>query len=137
MILIKRKDGGVSVIAQVFTTSEDVIKKWKEGQVAKLGHDNFVSAEEVNSIPADRTFRGAWTASGSSVSVDMGKARDIHRNRMREARAPKLTALDIEQLRGRDVEAAKQVLRDVTSDPAIDSASTPEALKAVWPDVLK
>jgi hypothetical protein len=32
-----------------------------------------------------------------------------------------------------DVSRAKQALRDVTDDPEIEAATTPEALKAVWP----
>lgn len=86
-------------------------------------------------VPSDRTFRNAWTWNGK-VDHDMEKCRAIHRDRMRAARAPKLAALDIKQLRGEDVEAEKAALRDVTADPAIDAAKTPEELKAVWPEAL-
>lgn len=64
---------------------------------------------------------------------------------MRAARAPKLAALDIAYQRadeaGDDAEKAritalKQALRDVTSDPAIEAATTTEILKSVWPDIL-
>src|SRR5215471_4088796 len=37
----------------------------------------------------------AWTWDGSKISIDMAKARDIHRHHMRCARASKLAALDI------------------------------------------
>ncbi len=78
-----------------------------------------------------------------TISVDMNKARAIHRDRMRAARAPKLTALDVAFQRaletGSDtsiIVAQKQALRDVTSDPAIEAAQTPEELKAIWPTAL-
>lgn len=35
------------------------------------------------------------------------------------------------------IAAKKQALRDVTADPAIEAALTPEALKAAWPEALK
>jgi len=107
-------------------------------------HAEIVSCREIDpkDIPQDRTFRDAWTP---SLTVDMAKARNIWRDRMRRARTPKLAALDVEYqradeagdiLKKRDVAARKQALRDVTNDPRIDAAQTPEALKAVWPDVL-
>ena len=78
-----------------------------------------------------------------TISVDMNKARAIHRDRIRSARAPKLTALDVAFQRaleaGSDtsvIVAQKQALRDVTSDPAIEAAQTPEELKAIWPTAL-
>lgn len=138
MIAIKRKDGGVSILHDGSYDPKsvpDILRKWREAQTVRLGHDNFIAAEEVESIPDDRYFRSAWVANGE-VSVDMPKARDVLREKMRVARAPLLAALDIEQMRGRNVEAQKQALRDVTSNPAIDSASTPEELKATWPAIL-
>lgn len=78
-----------------------------------------------------------------TISVDMNKARAIHRDRMRAARTPKLAALDVAFQRaletGSDtsiIVAQKQALRDVTSDPAIEAAQTPEELKAIWPTAL-
>lgn len=78
------------------------------------------------------------------ITVNMDKARDIHKNAMRQARDPLFKALDvaymvaIEQgLDASDIVAKKQALRDVTADPAIAAAQTPEELKAVWPEILK
>lgn len=103
-----------------------------------------VQVVEESQVPTDRTFRNAWTqdTKGAPV-VDMDKARDIHRDRMREARKPKLGALDVEFMRAvesgkstSEVMVAKQGLRDVTKDPAIDAAKTPDDLKKVWPEIL-
>ena len=78
------------------------------------------------------------------ITVNMEKARDIHRQRLREARAPLFNALDVAFQRAMEtgadtaeIVAKKQALRDVTADPAIDAAQTTDELKAVWPEVLK
>lgn len=79
------------------------------------------------------------------ITVNMLKARDIQRDKMRIARKPKLEALDVDFQRAIEnddatekasIVAQKQALRDVTQDPAIESATTPDELKAVWPDIL-
>lgn len=77
------------------------------------------------------------------ITVNMAKARDIHRQKMRDAREPLFSALDVAYQRAlessastAEIVAKKQALRDVTSDPAIDAAQTTEQLKAVWPSIL-
>lgn len=99
---------------------------------------------DESDIPEDRTFRNAFDiAPDGSIIVDMPKARDIHRDRMRAARAPKLAALDVEIIRALEsgsgtsqIVVAKQSLRDVTKDPRIEAAGSPDELAAIWPDVL-
>jgi hypothetical protein len=96
-------------------------------------------------LPADRVFRGAWQYNGNAVEIDMVVARDIHRDRLREDRKPRLEALDTAWFRAAEtgdadaqaqVAADKQALRDVTSDPRIEAAATPDELKALTLDVL-
>lgn len=80
------------------------------------------------------------------ITVNMDKARGIHRERLRAIRQPLLDALDVEYQRADEsgdangkkaIAAKKQALRDVTKDPAIDAAMTPEELKAAVPAALK
>lgn len=94
-------------------------------------------------VPTDRTFRGAWQFSGNAVDIDMAAARDIHRENLRQARKPLLDALDVDYMKALEqggdtaaIAAQKQVLRDVTADPRIDAAATPDELKALTLDVL-
>jgi len=94
-------------------------------------------------VPTDRTFRGAWQFSGDAVEIDMAAARDIHRDNLRAERKPLLEALDVAYMRALEddtgtvnITAEKQVLRDVTADPRIDAAATPDELKALTLDVL-
>ena len=77
------------------------------------------------------------------ITVNMAKARDIHRAKMRDAREPLFAALDVAYQRATEtgadtseIVAKKQALRDVTADPEIDAAQTTEELKAVWPEAL-
>ena len=73
------------------------------------------------------------------ITVNMDKARDIHRNKVRDARKPLLAAKDVEFQRaletGADtaaIVAAKQALRDAPASAAIEAATTPDELKASW-----
>ena len=71
--------------------------------------------------------------------VDMAKAKEIHKTKIRTARKPKLEELDVEfqkaQETGSDtstIVSKKQALRDAPADSAIASASDTNALKAQW-----
>ena len=71
--------------------------------------------------------------------IDMAKAREIHKTKIREARAPKLAELDIEFQKAletgastTDIVAKKQALRDAPADSDITAASDADALKAQW-----
>lgn len=105
-----------------------------------------VRVVDVSAIPIDRTFRNAWRNNAAGKpEVDMPAARELWRDKMRRARGPKLAALDVEYQRadeaadaGKKAEVVKrkQLLRDVTDDPRIEAAKTPDDLKAVWPAEL-
>ena len=71
--------------------------------------------------------------------VDMAKAKEIHKTKIRTARKPKLEELDVEfqkaQETGSDtstIVSKKQALRDAPADSAIAAASDTDALKAQW-----
>jgi len=93
--------------------------------------------------PADRTFRTAWAAPVEGVvSVDMGQAREIWRDKIRVARTSMLSGLDADFMKAleagdtalqADISAQKQALRDAPADPAIDVAETAEDLKLFQP----
>ena len=71
--------------------------------------------------------------------IDMAKAKEIHKTKIREARTPKLAELDIEFQKAletgastTDIVAKKQALRDAPADSDIAAASDADALKAQW-----
>jgi hypothetical protein len=91
-------------------------------------------------VPANRDFRGAWTLSGSVITEDLDKAKEIFADKVREARTPLLAALDTDYMKALEsnadttqIVADKQALRDAPT--AGDSASTIAELKAAWPSV--
>jgi hypothetical protein len=78
------------------------------------------------------------------IQVNMNKAKDIWRDKWRQAREPLLKELDIEFMRATElndtveqaaVAAKKQELRDVT-EADLSASETPELLKQVWPECL-
>ena len=69
----------------------------------------------------------------------MAKAKEVHKNNIREARSPKLAELDVEFQRALEtsadtsaIVAKKNALRDAPADNAIDAATDEAALKAQW-----
>jgi hypothetical protein len=101
-----------------------------------------VSLHEASELPADRTFRNAWTHDGSRVTVDMPKARVLHMDHIRRARQPVLDQLDKDWMKATGqrksaeadaIEAQRQVLRDIPQTLDLTQAATPDELKALWP----
>lgn len=149
-IIYERPDGGVSIVCPA--KPYDVL----------TGTGTWLSIQEIADkdvpagaayqivdetvIPRDRTFRNAWIKGGDSIEVDMPKAREIQRDRIRVMRKPILEALDVDYIRALEdgdlnkqaqIVSVKQELRDATDSPEIESAKTPEALKDVIPDVIR
>lgn len=150
-IIYTRPDGGMSVVHPVINThpQREQITEAEAEQRAwnKLPKDAINPRwADASEIPQDRTFRNAWEDNGR-VNVNMPKAREIHKSRLRELRKPKLEALDVEYMRALEraapssemdaIATKKQALRDVTIYPLIDSAATPADLEAAIPEILK
>jgi len=162
LCLIKRADGGVSIAfftdpqpaepiegeetPPVITPKEVMQRNFDRWSASAKPEWLPATIEAFNgALPPDKAFRNAWEANGSEVAVNMAKARGIHRDRLRVARAPLLAVLDVEYTRADEagdanakkaIAARKQALRDVTADPAIEAATTPAELAAVWPSAL-
>lgn len=92
------------------------------------------------SVPPRCEFRNAMVWDGKQIVHDMGRARDIHRERLRQERQPMLDALDREYNKmigtknltaAEAVEVKRQCMRDITKHPAIDAAKTLDDLRAV------
>jgi len=93
-------------------------------------------------VPAERTFRSAWEADDNAgvISVDMVVARDIWRDKIREARVKPLESLDTAFMKalenGADttqIITDKQALRDAPALASIDAAATPAELTEIQP----
>ncbi len=122
---------------------EQIVRAWNGH--GKPTPRRYVVMPEGFEAPTDREYRNAWciieNENGFSIGHDMAKARDLHRAKLREARAPIMAALDVDYMRALEDKKApgdiaaitqkKQLLRDVTKDAAIDAAQTIDELKAV------
>jgi len=97
-------------------------------------------------VPANRDFRGAWSLSGTVISEDLTKAKEIFKDKIREVRKPLLEAEDVTYRKALEADdttakaasvATKTALRDATDDTAIANATDIAGLKAAWDeDVL-
>lgn len=137
-VCYQQPSGKIAILTPVMTTGvtlEYVIEKSiPDGTPYKVVADDFaIDGEYFDAYEFDE-------ATGAAVNID--KAKTIHRKKFREARKPKLEALDIEFMRAveqadaeaqAEIAAQKQALRDVTLTPLPDTL--PE-IKQTWPEIL-
>ena len=148
-IIFTNLDGGLIIVSPVintfgeaegFTEEQAEQRAWSKLPVDAINPRFVVESE----IPTDRTFRDAWADTATKITVDMIKARNIHLERIRIKRNAQLSKLDIEAIKAQDmgnvetlaqIRARKQELRDlpVTLAPALASAASVDALKAIQP----
>ena len=102
-------------------------------------------------LPKNRNFTDAWALAEDKdhnqiVVIDVEKAKDVWKRKMREARSPLMTKLDAEYFmaleqqnttKAGEIAATKQLLRDVTKLPELLNATSVEEIEAVWPDYLE
>ena len=133
-----RPDGGVSIVIPVpKETIEKTLGSLTDAEYEAHVRDRSIPKDAVSvrdieddEIPQDRSFRNAWKL---DLSVDMDKAREIHMARIRKVRDQAMAVLDIETMKGRDVQDQKQVLRDLPQTFKLNTAKTPDELKNMWP----
>lgn len=145
---IKMRDGSVALMQVIqqpdgsWPSVEECLAKWTPEQRAEVESHRPIS---FDNLPTNRAFRNAWRDTGTKIETDMPAAREIWRGTLRRLREPLLAQLDVAYQRAdersdaaakQSIAAQKQALRDVTADPAIEAASTPEELMAVIPAAL-
>ena len=98
-------------------------------------------------VPANRVFRDAWAKDSSRavVTVNMHKAREIQRDRIRQQRAERWGGADSawniaqeanDAAKMANAAAHRRALRDAPAHPSIDAAQTPGELAAVTLDSI-
>lgn len=106
----------------------------------KIGATQYNAADYT--LPAERTFREGWEANAETgvISVNMARAKDIWRDKIRAARVEPLAALDTAYMKALETGAdtssiitQKQALRDAPALASIDAATTPAELTAIQP----
>ena len=129
-IIYTNSDGTVSIITPAGDVN-DAIKDVPSGLSYEIVEDS--------AIPTDRSFRNAWKQNSKTIETDMTKAKEIHKDKIRIARTPKLAELDIEFQKAletssstTDIVAKKQLLRDAPAASGISTAASEADLKAQW-----
>ena len=129
-IIYSNSDGTVSIITPVGDVN-DSIKDVPSGLSYEIVEDS--------AIPTDRSFRNAWKHNSKTIETDMTKAKEIHKDKIRIARTPKLAELDIEFQKAletssstTDIIAKKPALRDAPAASGISTAASEADLKAEW-----
>lgn len=130
VIIFKNDNGGVSTC---IPTGEISIEAVLDKDVPKGKGARIV---DQNSLPPDNDFYDAWEMDDTSVTVNLAKAKEITKNRLRAERKPLLEAQDVAFQRaletGADttaIVAEKQRLRDITK--LADSATTLDELRGL------
>ena len=75
------------------------------------------------------------------ITIDITKAKEVWKDKIRDARKPALEKLDVDYMRANEsgadttsIVADKQILRDLPSQ--VDTATTTDEIKSVWNDML-
>lgn len=107
--------------------------------------EELKNKDEITVFPEKRIFRDAWMFSGSVIEIDMTVAKEIHKNTLREERTPLLESLDTEWFKAAEtsntslqesISQQKQILRDITDDPRIESAIDADELESLTLEYL-
>lgn len=96
----------------------------------------------------NQTYRDCWRLSETEeelIDIDVEKAKEVWKRKMREARTPIMNKLDTDFFRAmedgdtdrqKNIADLKRLLRDVTKLPELENAKTVEEIETVWPDYL-
>ena len=92
-------------------------------------------------VPTNRDFRNAWLLSGTVITEDLTKSKEIFKDKIREVRKPLLEAEDVAYMKALEADDStakaasvtkKNALRDAPAAQAITDATTIAELKAAW-----
>jgi hypothetical protein len=126
---------GDSVVVRIPTEDTDIYQL-----AASIVNCKIVDSSD---LPKDSEFRSAWTMCGT---IDIKKAKEIWKNKIRKIRKNLLEKLDVAWIRTMEcgkvedaikiVELKKQ-LRDLTDHQDLKNAKTVEEIRAFWPPILE
>jgi hypothetical protein len=138
--LIKMKSAEIGIMTLLNNTVESEIAKWANASDVE-SYREISNAE----IPSDREFRSAWRDGSTSITFDLNVAKNTQLEQIREARKPKLDALDIKYMLADEqnnaeekarIASEKQRFRDITEPLKALSPSSIDEIKNAFPDSL-
>ena len=139
VIVQQNKEGKVLITTvSADSTLERVLNSLPEDIVA------FIADSE--DLPSDATFFDAWEVEDKEVVVNLTKAKEIWKNKIRQARKPILEKLDVEYIKAlenedsrkvKEVVSLKKELRDITDSKELSKAKSAKDIKSFWPSILQ
>ena len=148
--MIIYNDPETGILVEMFPCLHELNPATKKPFTVQEVDDKYVpdgvpySIVENSIIPTDESFRDAWKGvgigtTGATITEDIVKAKEIHKDNIRNTRKPLLSALDIEYQRATEtsadtsaIVAKKQALRDAPAASGISTAANTTELKAQW-----
>ena len=130
VIIFTNDNGGVSTCIPTGEISIDAVltKDVPSGKGARIVN--------LTDLPRDNDFYDAWEMDATSVTVNLDKAKELTKKRLRAEREPLLAAQDVAFQRALEsgasttaIVAEKQRLRDITG--LVDAVTTLEGLRAI------
>jgi hypothetical protein len=130
VIIFTNDNGGVSTCIPTGEISIEAVlaKDVPEGKGARIVN--------ISDLPRDDDFYNAWEMDSTSVTVNLDKAKELTKKRLRAEREPLLAAQDVAFQRALEsgvnttaIVAEKQRLRDITG--LVDAVTTLEGLRAI------
>ena len=129
VIIFTNSNGGVSVCIPTGELPIEVVK-------AKDTPSHSIIVQESELPEADNDFFNAWELADGVVTVNLDKAKELTKARLRQEREPLLAAQDVLYMRAIEanadttaIVAEKQRLRDITS--GVDVCTTTAELRAL------
>ncbi len=129
VIIFTNSNGGVSVCVPTGELPIEVVKSRDTPSTSIIVQDSELPQ-------ADNDFFNAWELANGVVTVNLDKAKEITKARLRAQREPLLAAQDVLYMRATEaggdtsaIVAEKQRLRDVTG--LVDACTTTEELRAL------
>jgi len=129
VIIFSNSNGGVSVCIPTGELNIQAVK-------AKDTPSHSIIVQDNELPQADNDFFGAWELANGVVTVNLAKAKEITKARLRAEREPLLAAQDVLYMRAMEagadtatIVAEKQRLRDVTG--LVDLCATTAQLRSL------
>lgn len=130
-ILVKRNDGGVSIIVPGDSATPETMERDARAVPGYVSHREIDDSD----IPADRAFRDAWEDSqpGPQVDINLDKVKEV----VRKKRNAALERLDVEAIKEQrkpngnveEINIKAQELRNIPQNDARFKSDNLEELK--------
>jgi len=118
-VVVQKQDKSICIIYPTNECTNELLLRDIKQIIGYLNHYEITKDQ----ILKDRYFREAWEYT-DKLNINISKANDIHRQRLRILRQPLLAKLDIEYMRADEIKdegqksvimEKKQRLRDITN----------------------